>query len=239
VHTTDGFGATAWIGQSDQTRGAFDTKMNALAPPAGFGSMPRIVFRHPELGANAGDYMTEAHHSGTQDPWELTVSTPDPRKTYTLTWSSMATVPRSIQLTLVDEATGARQFMRSSSGYSFVPGTSPTRAFKVLIEDRGTSRLTITGVIARPTRAAGGTTQIQYNLSQGATIATEIRGADGRLVRRLATGRAATTGANSLLWDMRDDRGITVPSGQYLIHITATTPGGETVRTVEPVTVVR
>ena len=240
VHGQNGYGSTAWLGQSSAAQSGYNPTMDALSPPAPFSSAPSIVFAHPELGKAAGNYMTEVHPVDDNTPWEMTVTVPDPKKTYTLTWSSLATVSRTVQLMLVDETTGAQQFMRSASSYSFTPGGTSTRKFKVVAEPGSLGRLTIQDIVIQASsRAPGSPMQIRFNLSQGATVNTEIMASNGKAVRHLQSGRALSSGANALTWDMRDDRGIVVPSGAYLVHIIATAPDGGTVRSVQPLTIVR
>jgi hypothetical protein len=233
-----GTGATAWIGQSNQAEGGANLKMNALLPPAFTRSVPAISFPHPELGANAGDYITDIRKNGVHDPWEISVYTPDPTKTYSISWANLSNVPRGTRLILVDKSTGQRQYLNSSSGYSFTPGTGSTRAFQIVAEDRTGNSLRIFNITSRTSRAAG-TMQIDYQLSQGATVTTEIRGANGQVVRRLSSGRAASSGNNSTLWDQRDDKATPVAAGTYFINITAQTPEGEKTRIVQPVIIVR
>ncbi len=239
VRGPNGNGATIWLGQSNQAEGGANSKMNALKPPDFSRAVPSIAFPHPELGSNAGDYITDIRRNGTHDPWEITVYAPDPAKTYTLSWADLSRVPRGTRLILVDKATNQRQYLNSSSGYSFVPGSSPTRQFQIVAEDRTRNSLRIFNVLARPTRAAGGTVEINYELSQGATVTAEIRSANGQVVRRLNPGRAVSSGSNSTLWDARNDQASAVAAGSYYIHITARTPEGDTARIVQPFIIVR
>src|SRR5205823_9965663 len=134
-------------------------------------------------GANSGEYFSEAHHTGSKDPWEVTVTVPDPQKTYSLTWSNLNGMPRSTRLILVDMATGHRQYLSASSGYSFSPGNTTTRKFQIIPEDRTRGGLRIGNVITRQTRAANGTAvQIGFELSVGADVTTEIRSATGAVI---------------------------------------------------------
>lgn len=239
LHGPDGRGATAWLGQSPQAESGANLKMNALRPPDFSRAIPAMSFPHPEFGANAGDYITDIRRTGSRDPWEISVYTPDPSKTYTLSWADLTRVPRTTRLVLVDKSTGQRQYLSSASGYSFVPGSSTTRSFQIVAEDRTRTMLRIYNVLARPTRAAGGAVELSYELSQGATVTAEIRAANGKLIRRLNPGRAATSGVNSALWDTRDDKAMAVPAGSYMIQISAQTPEGESTRIVQPFTIVR
>lgn len=240
VRDPNGRGATAYLGHSSRASAGFDARLDALRPPDFSRSAPSLAFSHPDWGANAGDYFSDIRRPGTREPWELTVYTPEPEKTYTLSWENLNGVPRSTRLVLVDVATGKRQYLQGASGYSFQSGNAPTRRFQIVAEERGRSALRIMRVQARVSRAGGGrTVEIAFDLSQGATVTTQIRGGNGQMVRRLSPGRASSAGTNSLIWDMRDDRAVSVPSGTYLVEITASTPEGDFVRVVQPLTIVR
>jgi len=236
----NGVGATAYLGQSDSATTGYDATLDALRPPDFSRAVPSIGFHHPDWGANAGVYYSDVRRSGSRDPWEVTVHTPEPNKRYTLSWRNLTGVPRSIRLLLEDTATGRRLYLQTASSYTFTASGSSTRKFRIIAEDRGRMSLRIFNVVARPSRAVGSrTVEIAYDLTAGAEVTTYVRAANGRLVRRLSSGRAATAGTNRALWDMRDERGIAVPVGTYLIQIDARTPEGDAARVVQPVTIVR
>ncbi len=236
----NGYASTAYLGMSDQASSGYDNKFDALLPPAFSRAVPSIAFSHPDWGDNAGDYYSDIRPSTSRQAWQLSVYTPAPNTNYTLSWANLTGVPRSTRLILLDTATGRRQYMQSSSGFSFNSGTTPTRNFQVIPELRGRTALRISNVIPRQSRAVGGrSVEIGFDLSSGAEVATEIRGADGRVLRRLGPGRATAAGTNQVLWDTRDDRGVTVASGAYIVKITAKTPEGETTTVIQPVLLVR
>jgi len=240
VRGRDGRGAIAYLGTAEGATDGFDADKDALRPPEFSSTLPTIAFHHTEWANHAGRYFSDIRRIGTRTPWEVTVFTPDPHQTYTLSWSHRARLPRTTRLILVDMATGRRLYMHDASSYSFTPGNSPTRVFQIVPEERSRSTLRILNVVVRPTRADGsGAMDIAYDLTQGATVSTEIRNASGRLIRRLNPGRAEPAGTNRILWDGRDDRAIAVPAGAYLVHITARTPEGEVARVVQPVFIVR
>ncbi|MCC6730939.1 MAG: hypothetical protein IT208_16550 [Chthonomonadales bacterium] len=239
VRGPDGVGATAYIGQADGASAGYDAHFDAARPPDFTRAVPSVAMAHPEWGGVAGDYFADIRALNAPATWDVTVSTPAPGKTYTLAWAGVARVPRSLRLLLRDVATGRRQYLNGSSSYAFVSGASATRRFQVTAELRGAAGLRILNLAARASRSPGGAVEIGFDLSAGATVDAQIRGADGRTVRRLGVGRAVSRGANRMLWDLRDDRAIAVPAGVYMVQVTARTPEGEVARVVQPVTVVR
>jgi hypothetical protein len=140
VRGPNGLGATVYLGHSSRASAGFDARLDALRPPDFSRSVPSLEFPHPDWGANAGEYFSDIRRPGTRDPWEVTVFTPEPEKTYTLNWGNLSGVPRSTRLVLVDVATGKRQYLQGASGYSFQSGNAPTRRFQIVAEERRAHR---------------------------------------------------------------------------------------------------
>lgn len=240
LRSTDGLGGTAWLGQNNMATNGYNAKLDAQRPPEFSRAIPIITFEHTDWGANNGRYYSDIRATGSRDAWEVTLYTPKPHQSYTLNWSDLTSVPRATRLILVDPATGKRQYMQSTSSYTFSSGDGPSRKLQILPEQRGAGVLQIMNMIARTSRGVGaGTVEVAYDLNQSASVTAEIRGIDGRMVRRLSASRAATVGTNTVLWDTKDDRAVSVPAGSYMVNITARTPEGETAHTFRMVTLVR
>jgi hypothetical protein len=60
-------------------------------------------------------------------------------------------------------------------------------------------------------------TTISFDLPEAAPAKIRIFGPAGHLVRTLAVG-AFSAGSHSIEWDGRDDRGLRIASGVYLVH---------------------
>ncbi|HNX38704.1 MAG TPA: FlgD immunoglobulin-like domain containing protein, partial [Candidatus Cloacimonadota bacterium] len=69
-------------------------------------------------------------------------------------------------------------------------------------------------------------TTLSFELSRPEKVSLNIYNLKGQLVRTLVSG-AFGSGAHSLVWDGRDDRGIAVSGGMYLYQLQA----GELCRT--------
>lgn len=199
-----------------------------------------MSFIHDDWGANSGAYMSDIRPLGSREGWEITLSAPESAQPYTVTWGNLTNVPRSTRLVLVDTATGRRQYLESTSGYTFTPGNSATRKLRIEVENRTRNGLRVMNIFARPSRSAAGTRiDIGYELSSGAEVTAEVKDATGRVIRRFAAGRATPGGVNQLVWDARDDRGVSIAAGTYIVQITARTPEGESARAIQPVLVLR
>ena len=178
--------------------------------------------------------------------WDVTATLPADKQSYTINWRNTAQLPHGTRLTLVDTATGAQQLMNSGAGYTFQVGANETsRAFQVISEPRALGRLRISNVIATLPpgargRAAGPTSvAISFELSSAGQTTASVS-MNGRVIRHLAqAGRAAQSGVNQMLWDMRDDSGRSVAGGTYTLQITAQTEDGELTRSIVPLTIVR
>lgn len=95
----------------------------------------------------------------------------------------------------------------------------------------------ITGLMVNPMR--GSSVSVSYNLTSDAQISAEILGPTGRVIRRLEPGRPTRSGINALTWDKRDDSGQVVPSGMYVLQMTAVAEDGEMVKAVRPLLIAR
>ncbi|NLI00729.1 MAG: hypothetical protein GX446_14695 [Chthonomonadales bacterium] len=235
-----GRGATAMFGQvAGATRGR-DAHLDAAAPPAFATGAPVIGFDHPEWTVQDGLCYSDFRGAGDRSVWRLTVDTPLPNTAYTLRWDGLARVPRATRLCIVDTATGTRRYMHAASSYAFSSGTSRTRVFEIVPEVRGSSALRILNVRSDQSRAGRGRpVSMSFDLSAPASISAHIADGAGRLIRRLSQGRSASAGTTSLLWDTRDDRGISVPAGAYTVVITARTADGDLARAISPLVLTR
>jgi hypothetical protein len=78
---------------------------------------------------------------------------------------------------------------------------------------------------AVPTRDGA---QISFTLSGPASVTATIVNLAGRPIRTLVSDRPTEAGLQSILWDGRAETGLTVPSGVYLVRVTAHGTGGGT-----------
>jgi hypothetical protein len=87
----------------------------------------------------------------------------------------------------------------------------------------GTAGGGVTALAAVPT--VGGA-QVTFSLASSANVTATVLNLAGRPVRALCSDRACTTGANILLWNAQSDAGLRVPSGTYLMRVTARSATG-------------
>jgi hypothetical protein len=239
--------AAATLGQSSRGADSYISSLDGAMPPA-FGGKAAfgVRFPHPEWNSNFGttDYLTDIRKSNTSSTWNVTVDLPQGQKSYTLAWGATARLPRGTRLTLTDMTTKATQLMNATTQYAFTPAQGETsRNFQISVQPNGLSRIAITNLRVDAPMMRGGRAAVSATISYEATgvaqASIQIRGATGRVVRRLDTGRAITAGVNQAVWDFRDDRGVALSGGTYIIEITAATPEGQQTRAISTYTVIR
>lgn len=143
-------------------------------------------------------------------------------------------------MTLTDLATGATRDMRTSSSFTWQTGEGETtRSFRIEATRLDRSVLRVTDVVARSTNRASGV-NISYNLSVPANVEVRILAGGGRAVRQV-TGRASrAAGLGQTTWDLKNDQGVMMPSGAYLVEIRAQSADGrQTVKMTAPLILVR
>lgn len=222
----------AFLGVSPTATEGFDNRYDLRRPPSTEDEYVTVVFTHGDWGNNSGNYASDVRGiAATGQSWKVSVECSQPGANVTLRWPSMATMPKTINLVLIDEATGKRQFMRSTSSFSFKADEAGSRSFRV--EQIGQGRiLRITNPVAQSTR---GGTSVSFSLSSEASVQVNVLGPGGKLVRQVTNSVTAKAGAQSVTWDGRDAQGIALPPGAYTIEVRATTEDGQIARVVTPV----
>jgi hypothetical protein len=159
---------------------------------------------------------------------------------YTLTWPNLASVPRGLRFRLTDVATGDTRDLRATTGYTFRMNDAGVRKLKVSVEVAGSSRPVIGNVlVTRPSRDNNAPVQVTYALSADALVTVRVLSSTGKEVFTVTRGRADNAGQNSVTWALRDSANRAVAPGVYRIEVIAETPGGDRVRKIVPVNVVR
>jgi hypothetical protein len=230
----NGFGVAA--GASDGLDARDVENPPAVAPQLS------VLFSRPDWPVGrAGNYLRDIQAAdGRAKTWQLVVSTPEPDTEVTVSWPEINRVPRSYELFITDRATGQRRAMRQTSSLRISTGTAASRAFTITAEPRRLGALAISSLLVRSTggRGAPSGAAISFVASQDSTVQIRILKAGGGLLRSLAT-RSASTGETTITWDLKDNKGVAVPSGAYTVEVKAATTDGQTARQIAPYLVVR
>jgi hypothetical protein len=78
--------------------------------------------------------------------------------------------------------------------------------------------------------------QITLSLPSAAHVTATVTNMAGRPVRTVVADRPLGAGLQTLLWDRRNDAGLTVPAGLYVVQLVVRTDDGRQSTTVAPVT---
>ncbi|NLI01482.1 MAG: M6 family metalloprotease domain-containing protein [Chthonomonadales bacterium] len=170
--------------------------------------------------------------------WTLNLSVPasDSARTVTVSWRGAATLPRGVDPILVDEQSGRSLALRAASSFTVVaPPSGGTYRYRIeLASPLAAPRLTSLKVAA--SRAASGCT-LTYCLNTSASVSVRVM-AGSRVVRNFPAVRRSP-GAGQLMWDGRDQSGVSLPAGTYLLEVSARSDDGRVSRAAVPVVLVR
>ncbi len=224
-----------YIGVSSGATAGYDPGLDVTEPPL-VGSAVQCYQPRSDWDQYAGRYARDIQPitAGTQT-WDIEVFCELSQTPVKLTWPRLnAVVPDDVKLMLEDLDGGQQVYMRTASGYSFVsPEGGGLRHLRIAAYDDTATSLTLTGVSAQAMPISGGVV-ITYNLSKPATVTTEICNISGVVIKRLGERSSTGTEVEIVLWDGRSDRGTRVPSGRYLVRVTARAADGQTVQAVRP-----
>lgn len=193
-----------------------------LSPPRGEGV--ELSFTSAP-GLPAGNYATAFYSSAKATmTWDLQVTWNSPQSAVLILWPDLSSVPPTLSLVLTDLETGKRVSMRHQASYRFTP-TQATGTRHLRVESRAVgSAVRVSALSAVPTPSGG--MQVVFTLSADAACDVSVLNIAGRPVRMLETGATRTAGVNTLTWDGRSGSGTPVPSGQYLLRVTARSEDG-------------
>lgn len=125
--------------------------------------------------------------------------------------------------------------VRVSSGASCVSGRVLGWSEEYGFQTAGASGSSAVTVAAVPTAAGA---QVTVNLASAASVRTVICNIAGRIVAELPE-RELPSGISSLVWDAKGRNGTAVPSGTYLVRVTARDGDGMQASAVSPLTLRR
>ncbi len=233
--TVDGMVDTStYFGAAKGASSAHDAGLDMAKPPvAEFGPYVYAALGSGPQGAHSVDVRSAGD---TRSSWRLTVDTSQTGSDVTLQWPDLGLAPTDVKPVLVDLATAKRTYMRTSTGYSFRAGDEP-RAFDIIVAADATGALAVTGVTAQQTKPGG--SAIAYTLSHDAAVDVEVLNIAGRGIRSVVSGEPQMAGTNSVVWNGLGAHGTRVPSGRYLIRITAKDAEGRAAQVVEPLSLGR
>jgi len=195
-----------------------------------------LDFVRSDWGRAAGAYMEDIRSPVTSSKaWTFQVNTDMSHTDVVITWPNISRIPGRYRFTLEDLDTGRKVFMATQPSYTYNSGANPgARRFRITARLSAAESLMITNLKATPTRGQGMT--LSYALSAEANVGVEVLTLTGKLIRQIPGG-AQSSGLRSVIWDGRDSQGRSVPSGTYLMRVTASASDGQIARAVQPANV--
>lgn len=225
LHVTAGAFASnaAYLGVASEATDKSDLLFDLEAPPA-FGPGVTARFLQPAAGDGAV-YLCDVRSDALPQRWDFVVSSSVPGADITVSWPDMSGLPDDVRPVLVDETTGQRRYMRTTISMRIPSDGSYTeRALAVELERAGADTLVVASLSASQTTQG---VAIAYCLSSAATVDVEVLNIAGRRIATVSSGQLTPAGTAQTLWSMRNSAGSLVPSGTYLVNITARTESGQ------------
>jgi len=172
--------------------------------------------------------------------WTIAVTAPSGQSNVSLEWDSIVESTKKVTYTLVDVSTGRRLSMNATTTYQFTTNDDGTpRKFRIIASQDAGAKLVVTGVKVSSSNGRAGTSHtVSYLLSKEAQVQVTILSLTGKRIAVVQSGSRGV-GFNNATWTGRDDAGISVPPGTYMVEISATGTNGEQVRTVSPLVLKR
>ena len=133
---------------------------------------------------------------------------------------------------------GAYKYRFEFSDTSGLATGEPTAWKRMAPLTSGTlSNAQVTALSAVPTRAGGA--ELRFTLLSAADVQARVLNLAGRPVATICHSRPCEAGATTLVWSGASREGPGVPSGTYLVEVTANTEEGGSARRIAPVRLAR
>lgn len=188
-------------------------------------------------GDNAGRYARDIRGISESSVWDVEVACALPDTEVEVSWPQMnAEVPGDVRLVLEDLETGRKVYMRTSNGYRFRTGADGAIRHLRVSTAGGGQTLAVQSMSAQST---AGAVMITYSLAAPAEVSVEIINIAGRLIRQYAAREVDGGTQETLSWNGVSDRGSAVPSGRYIVRLTALGADGQTVQAIRPFSITR
>ncbi|MGC9316617.1 MAG: S8 family serine peptidase [Armatimonadota bacterium] len=225
------------IGVKSDASAGYDPQWDVPEPPPIVDGV-RLSMSRPGWGEHSGQYARDVRGAGGEAQWDIDVSCAVPDAEVEITWPELnAEVPGNVRLILEDLDTGERVYMRTTSSYRFrAEADGGVRHLRVT-EVGGGEALAVNSMAARQTGAGGA--MITYSVAKPADVTVEVMNIAGRLVKRFAAQTVESGTQQTLVWNGVSDRGSAVPSGRYIVRLTALAADGQTVQAIRPFSIAR
>lgn len=183
------------------------------------------------LGDNGRRLAVDVRASAGPQSWQFEVVTSVAGAQVQLELPDLSEVPADRVVYLIDEDADRRIYARTTPSYSYSSGEGGARRFRLEVVERTEAGLTISAAGAQA-GAAGAT--VTYTLSTDASVGIEVLNMAGRTIAVLAADQATPAGLATSTWNGRSTAGTLVPSGRYLVRISARADDGQQTQALVP-----
>ncbi|MEA3401828.1 MAG: PKD domain-containing protein [Armatimonadota bacterium] len=189
------------------------------------------------VGADGQQLAQCVRNSVGAASWEFVVSTDLCDAEVSVRLPDLSQVPNDMCVYLTDIDANKRVYARTMRRYRYVSGDSGgQRRFKLEVVPQDDASLVVTAMAASQGPEA---VALQYNVSKQCDVSARVLNIAGRPIRVLARAESVMSGANTLSWNLRSDRGTKVANGRYIIQITARSADGQQTHAITTTTVRR
>ena len=212
------------FGQSSAAADGLDLA-DTLAPPDAAvdpGARLSAYFEMTDPRLGRGHYVNDIRAAdAASQSWTLVVDTDRAGEDVSIAWPDLSVLPPNLDATIKDLQTGRVRFMRHVTSYSYNAGQGGDRAFEITVGPRKPAGAEIVGFTSIPTNTG---VQMSFRLTANAAVDVTIRNIAGVPVKQVWKGREAPAGESTILWTGQADNGLQVPSGSYIVDVTAKSP---------------
>ncbi|MCH8034910.1 MAG: fibronectin type III domain-containing protein [Bacteroidetes bacterium] len=191
--------------------------------PRGMGNIPFVYFYHPDWDDGYGIFETDIRPEFEEEQtWDLKVYS-ELRESEKLTFSGIDEIPIELAIFLIDKDRAKYLNLREESEYEFTP-VKNVSDFQILVGKMEKISSKLNNLI--PSEFALGNnfpnpfnpvTTIPLSVPQLAEIRLVIYNILGQEVKMLFNG-TVEAGKHWYVWDGKDEKGFTVPSGIYVYN---------------------
>jgi hypothetical protein len=218
-----------FVGVSYEASDSWD-RLERFDPPP-IGRFVRLSFIQNDWSVFPDRYTTDFRPPGSAGyEWDFTVDTANPGVPIRLSVLEVDMLPADLDALLVDPVTGIVQNLRDNNHYVFstshmlrerklsIMVVRSEQIDEVIRSTEMPDRLHIESNFPNPFNPA---TTIKFGLPAPDILSLQIYDILGKRIRTLASEVQYDRGYHAIVWDGRDDRGVHVASGIYLLRLTA------------------
>lgn len=219
------------VGVAPNAKDGFDYQYDTPKPPmiSDAESLYVAIEGNNEHGRSVAMADNIQAPKGGARSWTFTVQSSGTGEV-TLFWPNINRLPRGMQPILIDVASGRRVSMRSgASSFRFKPGSGgrAVHRFRVEVKPPLSAPLQISNL--KSARSRGGGYRFTFTTTQEAEVIAEVQTLTGTTLRRLGT-RSRAMEESAVIWDGLDQNGGYLPTGAYVLSLSARDGDGNTVR---------